>query len=186
MGRDKSLLEVRGVALTASVATALKQAGAIEVLTVGGDLERLQSLDGVDRAVPDLHPGEGPLGGILSAFAAATEDVVVVLACDTPDITADAPRRLVEAIQATPWAGVAHAVFEGRMQPLTAAWRVSAALGPIRDAFIAGERAPRAVMATLPHVAVDGFDERAVADVDRPEDLHRYARTPRTSSSEDQ
>ena len=82
MGTDKALVEVDGRALALRVADALRAAGASRVVAVGGDLERLQAL-GLE-AVPDLHPGEGPLGGILTALAATDQDVVVVLACDLP------------------------------------------------------------------------------------------------------
>ena len=83
MGTDKAFVEVDGRPMAGRVAAALRAAGAAEVLAVGGDLDRLPSL-GFDRAVPDRHPGEGPLGGLLTALAAAGHDVVVVLACDVP------------------------------------------------------------------------------------------------------
>ena len=82
MGTDKALLEVDGRALAVIVADALRTSGADRVVAVGGDLDGLSAL-GLD-AVPDLHAGEGPLGGILTALDATTEDVVVVLACDLP------------------------------------------------------------------------------------------------------
>ncbi|HEU5454982.1 MAG TPA: NTP transferase domain-containing protein, partial [Nocardioides sp.] len=87
MGTDKALLEVDGIPLARRVANALRAAGADPVVAVGGDLEALGAL-GL-HAEPDLHPGEGPLGAILTALAATTEAVVVGRACDLPAADAD-------------------------------------------------------------------------------------------------
>ena len=40
------------------------------------------------RLVPDRVPGCGPLGGLDAALAAARDDVVAILACDMPFVTA--------------------------------------------------------------------------------------------------
>jgi molybdopterin-guanine dinucleotide biosynthesis protein A len=65
-----------------------------------------------------------------------------------------------------------------REQPLTACWRRSVALGPIEEAFAAGERAPRALLDRLEAVRVGGLDHAQLLDVDSPEDLRRYADQP--------
>ena len=95
MGTDKALLVVDGQPLAVIVADALRTAGADRVVAVGGDLDGLRAL-GLD-AVPDLHAGEGPLGGILTALDATTEDVVVVLACDLPGADPVAITTVVDA-----------------------------------------------------------------------------------------
>ncbi len=68
-GIDKALVEVGGVAMARRVADALRAGGAEPVVAVGGDRSALGriGLDGVD----DRHPGEGPLGGVCTALAAA-------------------------------------------------------------------------------------------------------------------
>lgn len=175
MGRDKSLLEVSGKILSSVVAMALKEAGASEVLAVGGDIEALAALQGIDRAIPDDFPGEGPLGGILTAFDQARHDVVVVLACDTPRVDAATPRSLVDALTTDPECAVAYACVDARIQPLTAAWRRSLAHEPVRSAFGRGARAPRSVFSELNVVEVATISPAAVDDVDHPEDLQRYA-----------
>src|SRR5687768_5401850 len=86
MGADKALVEGDGLAMARRAADALWAAGATEVMAVGGDAQALGRLS--LEVVRDLHPGEGPLGGILTALAATDEDVVVVLACDL--VAADA------------------------------------------------------------------------------------------------
>src|SRR5688500_7809469 len=82
MGRDKALLPVGGRALVTIAADALRDAGASEVLVIGGDAVALQDL-GLTLVV-DRWPGEGPLAGLATALAAAHDEVVAVLACDLP------------------------------------------------------------------------------------------------------
>ena len=175
MGQDKSLLKVHGVALAALVAAALSDAGASEVIAVGGDIASLASLRGIDRAVPDLHPGEGPLGGVLTAFECALDDVVVILACDTPQVGASTPAALVAGLFSDPQVAVSYAVVDDRIQPLTAAWRRSLAWEPLQAAFDQGVRAPRSVLGALTVSEVRTIAPEAVEDVDHPEDLQRYA-----------
>lgn len=172
-GVDKALFVLDGVALAERVALALRGSGADEVLAIGGDAEALGALGCFDRVVPDRWPGEGPLGGVVTALGASEALVHVVLACDTPAVTAACPRSLVRALDGPGSPDVAVGVVGGRSQPLTAAWRRRSTLGTLTDAFAAGERAPRAVLAGI-RVAPVVLDEREVADVDRPGDLSRY------------
>ena len=65
---------------------ALEQAGASRVAAIGGDTERLRSI-GVD-ARPDRQPGQGPLGGIVTALEELDADLLVVAACDLVSLTA--------------------------------------------------------------------------------------------------
>lgn len=186
MGTDKALVEVAGRPLVAVAAAALRAAGADPVLAIGGDPATLRTADHELRPVPDGHPGEGPLGGLLTAFAAAAavagdgpavdrELVVVVVACDMPALDGATVGALLDALAADPDADLAAAMADGRPQPLTAAWRPRRA-GPIlAAAFAAGERAPRRLLDRLHVVGVSGLDPEALADVDRPEDLRRYA-----------
>ncbi len=174
MGADKALMEVGGRrALVTIAAGALAGAGAVEVFAVGGNADALGAL-GL-RMVPDAHPDEGPLGGTITALRAAGSDLVAVLACDMPVVTPEVPAGLVAALVAEPEAGVAVAVVDGRIQPLTAVWRTSRTLTALEDGFASGERAPRRLLAALAVIEVADLDPAALADVDRPEDLRRYA-----------
>jgi molybdopterin-guanine dinucleotide biosynthesis protein A len=149
------------VALAVRVAEALRAAGASRVVAVGGDAPALAAL-GLD-VVADQHPGEGPLGGILTALAAVDEEVVVVLACDLPDPDPVAIRQVVEALGeadvAAPPGELLHAAYHRRVEPHLAA------------AFAAGERAPRRAVDGLRVVDVVDLPPRALADADRPDDL---------------
>src|SRR5580765_7164741 len=128
MGRDKAFVGVDGEPMVRRIVRALRAAGAIEVVAVGGDEVGLLAED-LDRFLPDLHPGEGPLGGVLVALDAAPAALVVVVACDMPDLTAEAVRAIVAAVAADSTLAVAVA------EPLCAAWRPLLAAPILRRAF---------------------------------------------------
>jgi molybdopterin-guanine dinucleotide biosynthesis protein A len=167
MGTDKALLEIDGAALARRVADALEAAGATEVVAVGGDGPALAAL-GL-RPVPDLHPGEGPLGGILTALAATEAEIVVVLACDLPAVDRAAIRAVVDGLGD---ADVAAPLHDGRHELLHAAYtRRSEPV--LAAAFAGGERAPRRAVRGLTVASVQVEDPGALADADTPEDLGR-------------
>ena len=170
MGRDKALVDVGGRPMAAVVAGALRVAGASPVLAVGGAGAALAGDDLV--AVADDHPGEGPLGGVITALAHTDGEVVVVLACDLPATDPHNVRLVVAALAGTPGAQCAVPVVDGRLQGLHAAWRRSA-LAPARAAFASGERAVHRLLEQLDTVAVPGLDPAAFVDVDAPEALRR-------------
>jgi len=118
MGTDKALVDLGDRRLVEVATSALTDAGASEVFVVGGQQEQLAAL-GL-RVVEDDYPGQGPLGGVITALRAASEDIVVVLACDHPATEGLAVRSVVGALGT---ADVAVPVVEGRQQVLHAAWR---------------------------------------------------------------
>jgi molybdopterin-guanine dinucleotide biosynthesis protein A len=178
MGRDKALVPVAdGRPLALVAADALLAAGAGPVVAIGGPLAlRDHGLAVVD----DLHPGEGPLGGLLTALAALERPVVAVLTCDLPAITAAEVTALVAALARAPGAHAAVAVLDGRRQYLTAAYRRAAA-GPLATAFAAGERSASRAAATLHVVEVHGLDAGHLTDADTPEELAAHLPAPSSS-----
>lgn len=166
MGTDKALLMLEGEPFVRRVVAALVDAGAAEVVVVGGDGDRMASL-GIE-VVPDRWPGEGPLGGLLTALDWSPEDVVVVAGCDQPWLDAASVARLVEALDRDAAADAALPVAGGRRQPLPGAYRRRSAAAR-RAAFDAGERALAAGLERV--VAVTGLDPARLRDVDCSEDL---------------
>jgi len=167
MGRDKAFVEVDGVPMARRVADALVGAGCHPVAAIGGDAAGLAVL-GLD-AVRDDWPGEGPLGGVLTALQNWPDaDAVVAVACDLPRLTARTVQRLVDALAGSPNAVAAAAVTD-RIEPLCVAWR-PAASSLLAEAMVSGERRLRAVLAEAPsvHVPVDLQD---LANVNAPSDL---------------
>lgn len=189
MGRDKALLEVDGRPLALTVASTLRAAGAGRVVAVGGDAAGISAL-GIE-VVPDEHPGEGPLGGLLTAFAAARTEVVVVLACDLPGIDEHTVRVVVGALLADPHLAAAWPAPEAHGAPgaadvehvLHGAWRVPVAHEVLTAAFDAGERSVRRAAAGLSRRLMHGIEPATLRNANRPEDLlgHRGVRRSETS-----
>jgi molybdopterin-guanine dinucleotide biosynthesis protein A len=144
------------------VARALRAAGAREVVAVGGDEAGLLA-EGIDRYLPDAHPGEGPVGGLLVALDTAAS-IVVVVACDMPDLSAEAVRALVVALASD--ASLAVAVAD----PLCAAWRPALATPTVQHAFAAGERVMTVAVGLVRNRTVT-VDPTALRNVNRPDDL---------------
>jgi len=161
MGRPKALIEVDGLAMARRVATAMKRAGCASVVAIG-PAELAAGLDHVD----DLHPGEGPLGGILTALGAADGAPALVAACDLPWIDAASLAMLIEAAGKGEDVVVARS---SRLEPLCALWQPSAA-AKLRVVFGAGERAVHRALLTLDFAEVS-LPDSVLTNVNAPEDL---------------
>jgi molybdopterin-guanine dinucleotide biosynthesis protein A len=170
MGRDKAFVEVDGRPMVRIAAAALSAAGARAVHCVGGDQAALSRL-GLD-AVADLHPGEGPLGGLAVALRLADPALpVMVLTCDLVRIDAATVLAVLAGLAASPAAALAAPVVDGRPQYLTAAYRPARCADAVDAAFAAGERAVRAGLRGLAVAEVHGLDPAALADADTPDAL---------------
>lgn len=165
MGRDKAFVEVDGRPMALLAAEALASAGAAEVFVVGGDRVGFEAL-GL-AWVADRHPGQGPLGGIITALSAAAQPVAAVLACDHLSPAVPAIGSIVGALGE---ADAAVPVVEGRRQTLHAAWRRSA-LARLESVFAAGGRSVRDGLAELAVVELLDGDPCWYRDADTPDDL---------------
>jgi molybdopterin-guanine dinucleotide biosynthesis protein A len=171
MGTDKALLEVDGVPMAKRVADALLEGGCEDVVCVGGDADALTRL-GL-QTTPDGHPGEGPLGGVLTALEDAEwaqHQFAVISACDQPWLTDEAVADLITGVMVggeLAQAGVA----DGERPPLFFAAKVHPTLGLVRDLFANGERSLRWFGARLRVIYVNTIPPEVLRDVDSPEDL---------------
>jgi molybdopterin-guanine dinucleotide biosynthesis protein A len=167
MGRTKSLIEVGGVAMGRIVADVLDAAGCDPVAFIGGDATKLHALSG--DFVADLYPGEGPLGGVLTAlhhFEAASH--VLVVACDLPLLDVETVRLLLDAAAGAPETAAVVA-NSGRREAGLVVWN-RAALADIVDVFTGGTRAVHAILERID--AVDQrVDPAAMQNVNRPDDV---------------
>ena len=112
-GTDKPLTQVHGRPLVEYVLRALEpQVGAF-VLAVGRDPERYEAL-GRPTSV-DVQPGDGPLGGIVSALPEVGSEWILTHPADVPFADAALVSRLAPAAETT---GVAVPRGGGRRQNL--------------------------------------------------------------------
>ena len=75
-------------------------------------------MGGVPPAIPDLFPGEGPLGGILTALAHTGADFNLVTACDMPELDADFLRLLLGEAETAGADALLPCGPDGRPEPL--------------------------------------------------------------------
>jgi molybdenum cofactor guanylyltransferase len=166
MGADKALIEIDGVAMAERVARALAAGGCSPVAFVGGDPSGLGRLG--RPLLADRWPGEGPLGGVLTALAAAGHEDVVVAACDLPFLDGSTVGKLIAA--AATEVDVVVATTD-RLEP-GLAWWGGAARRRIERFWERGGRALHEVIAELRSVEVL-VDPAALRNVNAPSDLPR-------------
>ena len=169
MGRAKALIAVGGRAMADRALDALRAADVAPLVVVGGGHDTLSA-----PSITDDFPGEGPVGGVITALRHAQRlgsldrpiDRVVIVSCDLP-LLSDAVVRALLAAQAGD--AVAVAQTSQRREPLCAVWPVTA-LGLIEQRFAAGERAMHRVLADL-QVTPVVVDDRTMLNVNTADDL---------------
>ena len=170
MGQNKAMVDIDGTAMADRVLGALRTVGADPVVLVGGDVDELAPLSAA--VIPDLYPGEGPVGGVLSALehlaGTDTVDAALILPCDLCDVSANVLTPLITAAAGDGHSSVWVAATD-RMQPMCALWSLGAR-GTVREQFVAGQRALHRVIVELPHTTVT-VEAQALRNVNRPKDL---------------
>lgn len=172
-GQDKSRLVVEGRTIIVRQVEILQRV-AREVFIVGSDPERYR-----DLALPvhaDALPGSGALGGIHTALATATSDLVLVVACDMPFLHAGLLEALtmLAAGRDGAWVKTARGV-----EPLLACYRTSAE--PLVRARIHAGLCKASDLSAILDLAEIGPDklqafgpvDRLLANVNTPEDYAR-------------
>ena len=164
MGSDKATYEVDGSPMAVRVAQAAKVAGAAEILLIGGTQAKAKKLVGTWKK--DAFPGEGPLGGVITALKAASYDSVVVLSCDMPFITDAVISSLVRGLEDAQ----ASVGRTDRLNWLCAAWSKEECLNTLQSVWKRKERAVHraAVLLDVAEVPVPAV---AVRNINTPADL---------------
>lgn len=168
MGTDKAFVEVDGVAMAERVARALVAGGCEPVAFVGGDSVGLGRFG--RPAHPDRWPGEGPLGGVLTALAAANGDDVVVAACDLPFLDGPTVRQLLRAVAGRGGEGLDVVVARTERLEPALAWWAAAAAEDIARRWERGVRTLHEVTGALRRVEV-AVDGAVLRNVNSPSDL---------------
>jgi len=164
MGRDKARLPFRGSDLVSVVAAAVIQAAGNVSLIGHPELP----------AIPDLYPGEGPLGGILTALHHTSSDWNLIVACDMPEVSPGFLGALLDRADRSQ-ADVLLPHGPDRLpQPLCAVYHRRAL--PALEAHFS--RGVRKVTAALEGIAVERLFEvesSIFQNVNTPEDWAAYA-----------
>lgn len=133
MGCDKALIVREGRTLLHHAVERLRPH--VNALLIVGDPVRHQVAE--VPVVPDDEPGQGPLGGIVTALRHAPHDDFFVLACDMPGITDAFVRHLMKVGRPDDAAVVAQC--DGALEPLAGVYR-RACLPAFEAQLQAGER----------------------------------------------
>ncbi len=174
MGRDKALLEIDGDAMVLRVVAAARASDAQETVVVGREPDLWPNVS----SIPDRFPGEGPLGGLVTALGHCGTDLVVLMPCDLLYPSGAAVQIVVDELGSRPEVDVLVPLVRNRRQYVQAGFR-RAALEHLEARFEAGSRSIHdgIVDLVVEEVPVDEADW--FADADEPADL------PVRSSQED-
>jgi len=172
MGRDKRFIESGGKSfLEISVKRLSSVADEVIVVTAGaGRLE----LEGV-KFVADMEAGLGPMMGIYTGLMAMSSERAVVNPVDTPHITDELLRRMIECSEdfdiVMPERG-------GRLEPLVAVYSRNV-LPVMRGLLKGGERAAPHVMASPEYgLRVNILSEKELSDFGDPDLLFKNYNSP--------
>ena len=98
MGRNKAMLELRGITLLAWQVKRLRALGIEDILVSGCAAD----IPGT-RAIPDVIPGMGPLSGLHACLCASAHPLCLALSVDVPLVPTEALEAVVEAQLAGDW-----------------------------------------------------------------------------------
>ena len=149
MGRDKALLPFGDGLLVDHLAAQVT--GAAGSVCLVGEPERYVHLGYL--AIPDLFPGIGPLGGIVTAISADQAEWSLVVACDMPGLPGGVLNRILAAARGSTADSVVPCLGS-RLQPVCATYRQSALAGLNR----AVEEGVRAVHSALAYIQVQRLE----------------------------
>lgn len=157
-GRDKALVEFDGKPLIGRLCRILQAATDAPVRIIG-DNEKYGHI-GVE-CIADRWPGEGPLGGIITALQAADPAKhqttwSLIIGCDMPFLTPDWLQHLA-ARAAAGKAEITMPESSYGFEPLCACWRRSAA-SVLEQAFESGTRRVTDAMKQLSMEVLDAAD----------------------------
>jgi molybdenum cofactor guanylyltransferase len=166
-GRDKALVEFEGEQLIARLCRALQTATAAPVRIIRDAAKYSQM--GVE-CISDRWPGEGPLGGIITALetsdgAGNRDSWSLIIGCDMPFLT----REWLQHLAARAIASEAEIVVPESnygLEPLCACWRGSAA-PTLTRAFETGVRRVTEAMKQLSMEVLDAADWKRFDNFDR-------------------
>ena len=181
-GRDKRALVVEGRTILERQLAAISQVTG-DIVMVGTPVLAVNV-----RTVPDLVPGLGPLGGLHTALEDTAADVVLLVACDMPYLSA--PFLAYLASQCVETDAVVPQTERG-YHPLCAAY-ARTCRPAVTGRLAGGQLAMKELLAGLrlrvvlaQDVERFGNRHRLLANVNTPDDLDRLDEVPGTFSGDE-
>lgn len=177
-GRDKALVEFGATPLLLSIVSLL-QRNTTSVAVVA-HVEKYRHLAAQFEILEDRWPGEGPLGGIITAlqYTAASDPACqwnLILSCDMPFLSSDWLKFLVDRARAsTPEIQVILPHSGHGLEPLCACYH-TATVDALQNIF---DRGVRKVTEALKHVRTEVLDESVWKRFDSAERLFWNMNTP--------
>lgn len=177
MGTDKSILPIDGVPMAERVAKALEAAGCAPVVLIGGDPARLADLR--RPFIADRWPGQGPLGGVITALTALSDLTarstghgtdVVVAACDLAWLDHATVGQLLAAARSTQSAPDVVVARTTRLEPALAWWSITC-LPALEGQWARHVRALHEAIDALNTVVFVDVDPSTVRNVNTPHDV---------------
>jgi molybdopterin-guanine dinucleotide biosynthesis protein A len=166
-GRDKALVEFDGEPLITRLCRVLQAATSASVRIIGA-AEKYGQI-GVE-CIADRWPGEGPLGGIITALETSKlpenkSSWSLIIGCDMPFLTTDWLQYIATRAQVSK-AEIVAPESEHGLEPLCACWRTTAA-APLTRTFESGVRRVSDAMRQLPMELLDAIDWKRFDKSDR-------------------
>lgn len=172
-GQDKGLLPWHGKPMVARILTAMRPLVADVMISANRSLAEYRAF--APRVEPDLpgYQAQGPLGGLLSAMTVARSlgyQTLLVCPCDTPALTTEVLRALLQAAGRSPGRPTVTTVA-GRLHPLHGVFPVSLA-SVLADCLARDERRVRVFLDAANAQTVDLTDQAdAFVNCNTPADL---------------
>ena len=175
MGRDKALLPFRGGTLAQSVARAVGEAAGRATLV--GEPSRYGGLG--YPVIADLYPGEGPLGGILTALRHSTPGSNstgwnLIVACDMPQLDVEMLRGLIRLAAGSDADALIPIGPDGAPEPLCALYH-DRCLAPFEAVFSAGVRKITAALESVRTMRLSFAEVSYFQNVNTPADWSGHA-----------
>ena len=170
MGRDKAFLELNGRTLLQH-ALDLARCVTANIFIVGPS----SKFGSFGPVLEDVLPGRGPLAGIHAALKATTSEINLILALDTPFVSAAFIQYLAAEARTTN-AAVTYPLVSGQSQPLCAVYRRSF-LPVAEESLQQGHNKIDPLFALVPCRVIDdselmrlGFDAGMFDNLNTPKD----------------
>ncbi len=155
------------------VADNMRSSGIEHILCVGGSQYIANTL-GL-HYLADSFPGEGPLGGLVTAMREVSSDVMTVVPCDVPRLGPQRIKELVTVVSDQTTNDVS-VLTTSQDHWLCSAWRLKNCRGAVEQQFESGERAIHRV-ATLLTVQRVIATEAEMTNVNTLDDARELERT---------